>query len=392
MRSSTSDSEPQKASWAITVLLAGLLVYVCALEVVTRVGFARVNHVWRLIQADRRQAVTLRPASVHESVTILIVGNSYLEVGVNRDSLQQEMSPAYSVSYLPVSDGIALIDVRRLMNETMPRILAGDPAKLAQANAEIEKFKTRTGIDPRSFDRVVLGMRYTYPTPKVTKLETVAIARGTFDAKALSAAARIAANGKYREEKYRGATILIITVKDQMKLFGVWDIRINELAVSAIDSRSLAIGTIANVRAAIEAGLKGRAGADLAALATRDPNAVIGFGANIPKELMANLNVGNDTIAKDANSIKQVYGSIGSTETDVSLMLVARTDSAAAATNLNDTVTGLKQLGGFFVGQMAPARKALAQSALDNLKITTRGADVEIRTQVAAANLASVIK
>jgi hypothetical protein len=41
---------------------------------------------------------------------------------------------------------------------------------------------------------------------------------------------------------------------------------------------------------------------------------------------------------------------------------------------------------------MAPARKALAQSALDNLKITTRGADVEIRTQVAAANLASVIK
>jgi hypothetical protein len=302
-------------------------------------------------------------------------------------------SPAADIlSYLPASDGIALIDVRRLMNETMPRILAGDPAKLVTANAEIEKFKTRTGIDPRSFDRVVLGMRYTYPTPRVTKLETVAIARGTFDARDLAATARTAANGKYREEKYRGATILIITVKDQMKLFGVWDIRINELALCAIDSHSLAIGTIANVRAAIEAGLKGRGGADLAALATRDPKAVIGFGANIPKELLASLNVGNDTIAKDVNSIRQVYGSIGSTETDVSLMLVARTDSTAAANNLNDTVTGLKQLGGFFVGQMAPARKALAQSALDNLKITTRGTEVEIRTQVAAANLASVIK
>ena len=300
--------------------------------------------------------------------------------------------PADVLSYLPPSDGIALIDVRRLMNETMPRILAEDPAKLAQANAEIEKFKTRIGIDPRSFDRVVLGMRYTYPTPKVTKLETVAIARGTFDAKALSAAARIAANGKYREEKYRGATILIITVKDQMKLFGVWNMRINELAVCAVDPHSLAIGTVANVRAAIEAGLKGRAGADLAALATRDPKAVVGFGANVPKELMANLNVGNDTIAKDANAIRQVYGSIGSTETDVSVMLVARTDSAESANNLNDTVTGLKHLGGLFIGQMAPARKALAQSALDNLKITTRGTEVEIRTQVAAANLASVIK
>ena len=332
-------------------------------------------------------------SSIALAFVVFTLGSGFDSTGSAQRKPASSPAPQADVlSYLPPSDGIALIDVRRLMNETMPRILAGDPAKLAQANAEIEKFKTRTGIDPRSFDRVVLGMRYTYPTPKVTKLETVAIARGTFDAKALSAAARIAANGKYREEKYRGATILIITVKDQMKLFGVWNMRINELAVCAVDPHSLAIGTVANVRAAIEAGLKGRAGADLAALATRDPKAVVGFGANVPKELMANLNVGNDTIAKDANAIRQVYGSIGSTETDVSVMLVARTDSAESANNLNDTVTGLKQLGGLFIGQMAPARKALAQSALDNLKITTRGTEVEIRTQVAAANLASVIK
>jgi hypothetical protein len=185
---------------------------------------------------------------------------------------------------------------------------------------------------------------------------------------------------------------LIIPINDQMKLFGVWDMRFNELAVCALDQNALALGTPANVRAAIDSGKRGRAVADLAALATRDPKAVFGFGANVPRELMASLNVGNDTIAKDANAIKQVYGSIGSTETDVSLMLVARTDSAAAANNLNDTVTGLKQLGGMFLGRMAPARRALAQSALDNLKITTRGTEIEIRTQVAAANLASVIK
>jgi hypothetical protein len=300
--------------------------------------------------------------------------------------------PAGALSYLPASDGIAVIDVRRLMSETMPRILAGDPAKLAQANADIDKFKTRTGIDPRAFDRVILGMRYTYPSPKVTKLETVAVARGEFDAKALAAAGRAAASGNYREEKYRGATIIVITINDQMKLFGVWDIRVNDLAVCALDPHTLAIGTVANVKAAIEAGPRGRVSADLAALATRDQKAVMSFGANVPPGLMAGLNLGNDTIAKDANSIRQVYGSIGSTESDVSLMLVARTDSAEAANNLNDTVTGLKQLSGLFIGKMAPARKALAQSALDNLTITTRGTEVEIRTQVAAANLASVIK
>jgi hypothetical protein len=300
--------------------------------------------------------------------------------------------PDEALSYLPASDAIAFVDVRRLINETMPRILAGDAAKLTQANAEIDKFKTRTGIDPRTFDRVVVGTRYTYPAPKVTKLETVAIARGTFDAKALAAAARVAANGKYREEKYRGATILIITINDQMKLLGVWDAKINDLAVCALDLHSLAIGTVTSVRAAIDAGKPGKASADLAALATRDPKAVISFGANVPKELMTNLNVGNDTIAKDVNSIRQAYGSIASTESDVSVMLVARTDSAEAANNLNDTVTGLKQLGGLFLGRMAPAQKALAQSALDNLKITTRGSELELKTQVAATNLASVIK
>jgi hypothetical protein len=302
-------------------------------------------------------------------------------------------APAGDVlSYLPVSDGIAIIDVRRLLNETMPHILAGDPAKLAQANADLNKFQTRTGIDPRAFDRVVVGTRYTYPAPKVTKLDTVAIARGTFDAKAMAAAGQAAANGKYREEQYRGITIMVIPINDQMKLFGLWDVRVSDLAVGVLDPHFLAIGTMANVRAAIEAGQKGQAGAALAALATRDPKAVVGFGANVPPELMNNLNVGNDTIAKDVSSIRQVYGSLGSNDSDVSLLLVARTDSAEAANNLNDTITGLKQLGGLFIGRMAPEKKALAQSALDNLKITTRGTELEIRTQVTATNLASVIK
>jgi hypothetical protein len=309
-----------------------------------------------------------------------------------RTSATTAAPPAGDLSYLPASDAIVLIDVRRLLNETMPGVLAGDQAKLATANAEIDKFKTRTGIDLHSFDRVVLGERYTYPSARVTKLETLAIAHGTFDAKGIAAAGRTAANGKFREEKYRGATIMIFNINDRMKLLGLWDIRVSELAVCVLDPNSLAIGTLANVRLAIEAGKKGGANSALATLATRDANAVIGFGANVPRELMANLNVGNDTIAKDANSIRQAYGSIGSTASDVSILLVARTDSVDSAKNLSDTITGLTQLGGFLVAQMTQPRKGLAQGALDNLKITTRGTEVEIKTQVASASLASVIK
>ncbi len=320
--------------------------------------------------------------------SIFILGS----VLVAQRSRTAAATPTDVASYLPASDAIAIVDVKRLLNETMPSILGGDQAKLAQANAEIEKFKSRTGIDPRSFDRVVFGERYTYPLPNTTKLETVAIARGTFNAKGLAAATRIAANGKFREENYHGATITIINVNDQIKLLGFWNMSLSELAVCALDQNSLALGTPANVRAAIDVGKKGRAAADLISLAMRDPNAVIGFGANLSRELLAKLNVGNDTLAKDVGSIRQAWGSIGSSQTDVTLTIVARTDSAESTKNLGDTVEGLRQLGGIFLTRMAQPRRALAQSALDNLKITARGNELEIRTQVAAANLAALMK
>jgi hypothetical protein len=182
-------------------------------------------------------------------------------------------------------------------------------------------------------------------------------------------------------------------VNDQMKLFGVWNLKVRELSVCALNSTTLAIGSLENVRAAIDAGRTRRqSNADLIALATRDPQAVIGFGANMSRDLMANFDLGTDAIAQDVNAIRQIYGSIGNTTTDVSLAVVARTDTAVSAKNLGDTVTGLKQLAGFLVMRLKADQQALAQSALENLKVTPRGNELEIRTQFAAANLASVIK
>src|SRR6266403_2071802 len=117
---SISDSERRSATRAIAVLLTLLAAYFGVLEMVTRIGFPRINHVWRTIQADHRTAVSLRPALAHSSATMLIVGNSYLELGVNRDNLQQEIAPAYSVAYLPIQ-GTSYLDwyfgLRRLFAE-----------------------------------------------------------------------------------------------------------------------------------------------------------------------------------------------------------------------------------------------------------------------------------
>ena len=68
------------------------------------------------------------------------------------------VTPSNTASYLPASDAIAVVDVKRMLRETMPSILGGDAAKLAEANAEVDKFKTKTGVDLHSIDRVVIGI------------------------------------------------------------------------------------------------------------------------------------------------------------------------------------------------------------------------------------------
>ena len=296
-------------------------------------------------------------------------------------------------SFVPASDGVVVVDANRLLNETLPRVFAGDAAKLAHINSELDKLQNDTGIDARAFERVVVSARYTYPSPTVTKLEPVAIAQGKFDARAVTLAARLSGKGKVREEKYRGATIVVLTINDQMKLFGLWNMRVRDLAITALNANTVALGTPATVRTVIDAGRTPRRDSvELVSIATRDPQAVIGFGANVTKALWSNLNLGTDAIAKDVGSIRQAYGSVGTTATDVALTIVARTDTPASAKGLGDTLTGLKQLAGFLVMSMNADRRALAQSAVANLTINARTNEVEIRTQVAAANLALIMK
>jgi len=324
---------------------------------------------------------------------LLILLGISISTSSSVDAGAQKQTATDAFAFLPQSDGVLMIDVNRLLNETLPRVAGGDPAKLAHITSDIDEFKAKTGVDPRAFDRLVIGVRFTNPTPDVTKLEPLAIAQGKFDVKSLAAAGREAAKGNVREEKYRNATIMTFGINDQMKLLGLWNMKVKELSVAVLNPTTLAIGSPENVRRAIDSNhTRRRYNADLIALATRDPQAVIGFGSNMPRNLMSNFELGTDAIAKDVNSIRQLYGSIGSSNTDVSLAVVARTDAPASAKNLGETVEGLKQLAGFLIIRLKPDQQALAQGAMGNLKITTRGNELEIRTQVSSANLAALIK
>jgi len=327
-------------------------------------------------------------------LTVAIVLIALFQLEATAQTRGRNTAPAVPtlMSSLPQSDAVAQVKVKQLLSEAMPRILANNPAKLSEVNASIDRFKERTGLDPRMFQQVALGVRFTYPSEGVTKLQTVALAEGTFKAEAMMAAGRVASNGKYREEKYQDKTIYIFSIDENLKLLGLFDIKIGDLAVAPLDTNTLALGDPAAVRSAIDASRsRKRANADLIALASRDPNAVIGFGSNITEQLVANLDIGNAPIAADLRTLRQAYGSVSTTETDLQLFIAARAVNAEAAKNLSNTIEGLTQFGALFVGRWSGAKGVLAKSALSNLKIVTAANELQIRTSVAQAEVGPLL-
>ncbi len=297
------------------------------------------------------------------------------------------------LSSLPPSDAVALIDVNRVLDEALPRLLAENPSKLADVTAELAKFKSQTGLDPRSFDQIALGFSYKYPKEGITKISTAVLARGTFNAGAMVAAGRLAASGKYVEQKYQGKTIYIFSLDRQIRLFGLWDMKVRDLAVATLDGNTLALGDVEAVRGVIDANrTRKHANPELIALAGRDPNAILGFGGNVSATLLENLSLSNDSVARELTAVRQVYGTLGMTSTDLELMMAARTVDSYSAKNLGDTVEGLKQFGALFINRLSAAKGTLARTALNNLKVTTVGNELQIRTAVAQSQVSPLMR
>ena len=75
----------------------------------------------------------------------------------------------------------------------------------------------------------------------------VVIASGSFNAGALLTAGRLAAKGKYQEQKYSDATIYIFSINDQVNIPGVMNMRVKEPAVTTLGTNNLVIGELAAV-------------------------------------------------------------------------------------------------------------------------------------------------
>jgi len=321
---------------------------------------------------------------------VLIAVLALLQINTVAQTRARNTTPSAGLmNSLPKSDAVAQVKMKRLFDEAMPRILANNPAKLSQVNASVENFKTRTGLDPRMFDEVAVGVSFTFPGEGQAKAHTVALAKGAYNSDAMITAGGLAAQGKYRQEKYKDKTIYIFTLDETISVLGVFDFQIKELAVLPLDANTLALGDPVSIRSVVDASRASkRANAELIALASRDPNAVIGFGANMSQQLVSSIDaIGNAPIANEIARLRNVYGSVSTTEKDLELFIGARAINAAAASSLGETLRGLKEIGSLFVGRISGAKGVLAKSALTNLKIVNNADELQIRTAVPSADV-----
>lgn len=299
-------------------------------------------------------------------------------------SVSAQTTPASDpLAALPASDAVMFADLRRILIEVVPRVLAKDPATLAKMLAALDDVKQKSGLDILTIERIALGVQFlgpVIPTVKKEDVGVVIIVRGDFNESAMVAFLKSESKGKLGEESYGGKVIYREPPPAPPK-------KRTERAtfsVSLFDPHTLVLGDLLQVRATIDAAASGNGRVDpaLVELAKRDSSALIGAAGNVPESFKQQLSASAppDEIAQAINrafsGIRQTFGSVSATPTDFNLIVGARLASAEQAQSVADMLLGVRQQAGPFI----PDQKIRAM--LDSLQVSAQNDEVQISCSV----------
>jgi translation elongation factor EF-1beta len=306
------------------------------------------------------------------------VGTTFADTKSNKVKRQTSQL----VALLPESDAVMTFDSKRFISEALPQILSGNQTMLANILGRVDEMKAKTGIDLRQFEQVAFGVSAVKIKNNEYDFEPVGLARGQINAAALIAVAKVAAKGKYREEKIGDKTVYVFAVKElaeqnkpqtnDAKKNEMFDKIIGklsrEVAITAFDSNTLAFGTLPRVRQTIEA--KTHVGADITNLLYKKQTSVMNMAAKIPSGISAFLPLDNDELGKNIDAIQYIYGAMDISGANTSVQLTARTRQNAQAQGLLETLEGLQIVGKALLGGSRGADKQIYARMIENVKFS----------------------
>ena len=334
----------------------------------------------------------------NRSISLFLLAVLFLNLGVSSyaDSKAKKARKSQAtqlVMLLPASDGVVTLDVKRFFGVALPRLLSANQPMLNGVLAKIDEMKSKTGIDIRQFEYLAAGVTAKRISEKEYDLEPVIIARGQIKAGTLIAAAKIAANGKYREEKAGEKTIYIFAAKDIAeqvkqqapgtkaaiadKILGKLS---REVAVSTIDANTLVFGSLPLVRQALDA--KTSVGNDLTSLLGKRETSVVSFAGKMPTGMSAFLPLENDELGKNIESIRYVYGNMDVNGDNAIVNMTAKTVDAKQAQSLFEIIDVLKILGKMGLSGSKSADKQVYARMIENAKFSVKANEVMLDLQV----------
>lgn len=312
------------------------------------------------------------------------------------------------ISQLPASDAVANVNLKRLITDALPQILASKPAELEKINASIEKFKGETGLDARSFEQISVGMKFKQVRAGVIDVEPVALVRGTFNSKGLLALGKVAANGKFRQETVSGKTVYIFTLPEAAKkaakgaaprndknshsIDGFFDrLFTGEISVVALDDNTFALGKPAQIRSMLNP-KAATLGADLAQLVQRNQNAIISFAGKMPPGAGAMFGIpANDQFGRVFSSMRLLHGSLDMNGGEALLNLAAQTTENSQAQELEEMLLGLQMLGKGFLGSKKGDKDQVMARLVETLSITREANEVQLRARMPQSDLDLIV-
>ena len=294
---------------------------------------------------------------------------------------------------LPEADTLVFINPRRIINEVAPRVLSEkDLEGMRKTFADINQF---AGVDPAKVDLIVVAVRFRKPTAdlKFVPPEFMAVTSGDFSSESLMNLARMASEGKLRDEKYGSKTLSLMTIdpiakeaekNPFLKSFA-------EVGVVPLTANSLAVGSPNYLRAAIDAADgTGRISAESLTSLLRDPT-VLASAAGSPWGSFAKSFgiLGTETTPrapKGDSNLGNFYVALTMDATNFMLRGAMGADNPDTAMIMNNLVSGFLRQASSFIPDKT------GQSVMSSLQLTAKDNEVVLSADLPQQMVIDFIK
>ncbi len=298
-----------------------------------------------------------------------------------------------SLSNLPEADLLLYINPQRILNEVVPKVVpAKDVEEMRKGFAMAQQM---AGVDPTKVDYIVLAVRVKKPTGDLNfqPPEIMAVASGDFSSDALMVLARMASQGKLRDEKYGNKTLGLMTIDPIVKEAQKNPIlkSFTEVGVVTLTPNSIAVGSPSYLRAAVDAGEgKDRITAETLNSLVRDSNALVSIAGRPFYAFGKAFGMHGTEVTARApkcdTRLGDFYAAVTMDATNFMLRGAVNEDNPDTAKIFSNLFSGMLRYA------MSNIKDPAAQSMINNIVIAAEGDEVVVRADLPQTMVIEMVK